>query len=158
MTDDEKRTDRRRFLQVGGAVAVGASCGCMLTGCKAIRGKGDTPDLERAAYEVSDGVLTIDLAKASALGKVGGAARITAGVSPNLIVARTGSDSYVVASIKCTHGGREVEYQHGSKRFRCVSFGHSKFATNGKKKSGPASKKLPVYAVKLEQGKLIVKL
>jgi Rieske Fe-S protein len=79
-------------------------------------------------------------------------------VDDSLIVVRTAENSYVAASIKCTHRGVEVEYRADEKCFKCASLGGSRFKTNGEKMRGFAKGPLKAYPVSLEGDILLVRL
>ena len=78
------------------------------------------------------------------------------GKGHKMIIARDDADSFLAFEDKCTHGGRELEYQHGKNRFECVSFGGSKFSKAGSVLAGPADKPLTKYAVTPEDGYILV--
>ena len=144
MIDEE----RRRFITGTGKVIVGTACGCSLLSCKIISGVGDAPELSPALYQIEAGELSISLDGIPELSPVGGSVKITAGeLSDPLIIAHVSEGEYVVASVRCTHWGREVEYLPEEGRFRCVSLGHSEFSTDGSLLKGPAEKPLKVYEV-----------
>lgn len=144
---------RRRFLVGTGAVVVGSVCTCASQGCKLISGVGDTPELPEEAYKKEKGSLVVYLDRAKELSSVGGAVKIR---KMSLIIARTGTDAFLAASLKCTHGGRELEYKHGSAKLRCVSFGHSEFDLNGARKKGPAKKPIKVYKHTVDSNRRLI--
>jgi nitrite reductase/ring-hydroxylating ferredoxin subunit len=144
MVDEE----RRRFIAGTGKVIVGTVCGCSLLSCKMITGVGDTPELSPDLYGIEDDALSIALDGIPELSRVGGSLKIsTSQLSDPLIIARVSEGQYVVASVRCTHWGREVEYLPEARKFRCVSLGHSEFSTDGSLLKGPAEKPLKVYEV-----------
>ncbi len=90
--------------------------------------------------------IVIDLKAASSadLASVGGYI-----YSGNLIVFRTGQDSYMALSKTCTHQGCEVVYNHSTGDVPCPCHG-SKFTTSGTVTNGPATSNLKSYTVKKE--------
>ena len=144
MVDEE----RRRFIAGAGKVIVGTACGCSLLSCKMITGVGDVPELSPGLYRIENDELSIALDGIPELSRVGGSVKITTGqLSDPLIIARPSEREYVVASVRCTHWGREVEYLPEAQKFRCVSLGHSEFSTDGSLLKGPAEDPLRVYEV-----------
>ncbi len=140
--------ERRRFITGTGKVIVGTACGCSLLSCKMISGVGDAPELSPSLYQIEEDELSIALDDIPELSRVGGSVKITAGQLPDpLIIAHVSEEEYIVASVRCTHWGREVEYLPEEQKFRCVSLGHSEFSTNGSLLKGPAEKPLRVYEI-----------
>ncbi|MBM3858946.1 MAG: Rieske 2Fe-2S domain-containing protein [Verrucomicrobia bacterium] len=148
--------NRREFVQTAALAGAGA---CGLTGCATFTKIGDTPPIESAAYKVElPGKVTVALSKAPSLA-VGKAAKIIdPALSDPLIIARVEQDKYVVASLRCTHRGVELEYQAEQKRFCCASLGHSRFALDGHKLGGPAPRPIQVYPASVADGILTIKL
>ena len=66
-------------------------------------------------------------------------------------------ESIVAVNPTCTHKGCVVKWNASGKQFVCPCHGAS-FAASGQAKQGPASKPLPTYAVKVENGKILVKV
>ena len=140
--------ERRRFMTETGMVIVGTACGCSLISCKMISGIADAPELSPGRYRIEGDELSIALDGIPELSRVGGSVKITTGQLPDpLIIAHVGEREYVVASIRCTHWGREVEYLPEEQKFRCVSLGHSEFSRDGSLLKGPAEEPLRVYQV-----------
>lgn len=149
MVDEE----RRRFIAGTGKVIVGTACGCSLLSCKMISGIGDVPELSPTRYRIKADELSIALDGVPELSRVGGSVKITSSqLSDPLIIAHVTEGEYVVASVRCTHWGRELEYLPEEREFRCVSLGHSKFSTDGSRLKGPAKKPLRIYEASLGDG------
>jgi cytochrome b6-f complex iron-sulfur subunit len=137
--------ERRRFITGTGKVIVGTACGCSLLSCKMITGVGDVHELSPGLYADE---LSIALEGIPELSRVGGSVKITTSqLSDPLIIARVSEAEYVVASVRCTHWGRELEYLPEARKFRCVSLGHSEFSTDGSLLKGPAERPLKLYEV-----------
>ena len=66
-------------------------------------------------------------------------------------------ESIVAVNPTCTHRGCVVKWNASGKQFVCPCHGAS-FAASGQVKQGPASKPLPTYAVKVENGKILVRV
>jgi nitrite reductase/ring-hydroxylating ferredoxin subunit len=140
--------ERRRFITGTGKVILGTACGCSLLSCKVITGVGDMPELSPGLYRIDDDELSIALDGIPELSRVGGSVKITTSqLSDPLIIAHVSEGEYIVASVRCTHWGREVEYLPEAQKFRCVSLGHSEFSTDGSLLKGPAERPLRVYEV-----------
>ena len=158
-----KRISRKAFL-VGGATAVATAaagaCLCTKTGWATISGVGVTPSIAPDAYSIGkDRSLTIHLDRVPELTLIGGAVKILdANFNDSLIVVRETENVYVVASIKCTHRGVEVEYRTDDKCFQCASLGGSRFKTSGEKISGFAEGPLKTFPVSCEGNILVVRL
>lgn len=65
-------------------------------------------------------------------------------------------ESLVAVNPTCTHAGCVVKWNASDKQFVCPCHGAS-FDNQGKVTKGPASKPLPTYPVKVEDGKILVK-
>ena len=157
-----KKISRKVFL-AGGAAAVAAvagGCLCTKTGWATISGVGNTPGIAQDAYDVvEDKGIRIRLDRAPELALVGGAVKILdSNIDDSLIVARVAENTYVAASIKCTHRGVEVEYQADDKCFECASLGGSRFKTSGENICGFAKSPLKTYSVSTEGNILVVRL
>lgn len=140
--------DRRDVIK--GAAALGLASCCGAGGCKMISGKGDAAELDSDAYTIEGGKLKIELEKVARLHTLGGEVKITKGDIPEpIIVGYMGQQNFVAVSLKCPHGGREVELDGMTGSFRCVSFGQSEFALDGTRISGPAKKSLNSYETEL---------
>ena len=155
------KISRRKFVtrSVGAGALVGV-CVCGLSSCATFNKIGDTPPLPANAYAIKPpGTVTVVLNKAMPLAVAGGAAKIIdPALRDPLIIARVAGDNYVVAALRCPHRGVELEYQPDNQRFRCASLGHSKFALDGHKLSGPASRGIKVYPASVADGILTIKL
>ncbi len=151
-----KRID---FLRSGGVLFV-CTCGSsLLHGCKAITGDSDTPLLSENTYRISQGILILDLVKIPDLKLKGGAVKLElVDRDLKIIVAKTGMNKFVALRDRCSHGGRELEYFHDQSIFRCVSFGHSRFDTEGQVIKGPAKNMLLKYNISLINDELQIML
>jgi Rieske Fe-S protein len=158
-----KKISRKAFL-AGGATAVAAAtagvCLCTKTGWATISGVGATPSIPPDAYRIEKGIsVRVRLEKVPELAQIGGAVKIVdANLHDSLIVVRETEDSYVAASLKCTHRGVEVEYRADDKCFRCASLGGSRFKVDGENVSGFAKGPLKAYSVSREDGTLVIRL
>ena len=85
-----------------------------------------------------------------ALGTVGGYA-----YKDNIIVFRTGNDTYMALSKLCTHSQCTITYSHSDGDLPCPCHG-SRFNTNGAVTNGPAQTNLKSYTVKKEGNTLIL--
>mgnify|MGYP006290574969 CR=1 FL=1 len=75
--------------------------------------------------------------------------------SGNIIIIRSGENSYLALSKVCTHQGCEVSYNHSSGQLPCPCHG-SVFSTTGAVINGPAETSLKKYSVTVEGDKLIL--
>ncbi len=158
---EDPAPSRREFLRAGAVcVAAGGVCLCG-GGCKMITGVGATPAIDPGAYtlQAETARLEIALARAADLARAGGAIKIRDPQLPEpLLLASPQLGTYVAVSLGCTHGGRELEFDPGQHRFRCVSFGGSEFALDGALLSGPAERALNAYPTTLDGNRLVVGL
>jgi len=148
--------NRREFVETA---ALAGICACGLTGCATFTKIGDTPPIESEAYKVEPPdkvIVTLNKAPSLAAGKA--AKIIDPALSDPLIIARVEQDKFVVASLRCTHRGVELEYQADQKRFCCASLGHSRFALDGRKLGGPAPRPIRIYPASVADGVLTIKL
>ena len=81
-------------------------------------------------------------------------------IDKNLLIARTGDDTFVAVDIKCTHKGCEVKYENPkddkhNPMFVCPCH-DSKFDMNGVPKTGPATKPLGTYKTSFKDGELTI--
>lgn len=90
--------------------------------------------------------ITVDLTSNdfAALATVGGYA-----YKDNIIVFRTGENTYMALSKLCTHSQCTVTYNHASGNIPCPCHG-STFTTSGQVTNGPANTNLKSYTVKKE--------
>lgn len=102
--------------------------------------------------DLLDGPVTIDLndEKFSSLQTVGGFA-----YTGDIIVIRSGENSYIALSKICTHESCTVTYNHSSNQLPCPCHG-SLFSTSGAVINGPAQASLTVYPVIKEGDVLII--
>ena len=80
----------------------------------------------------------------AALSDVGGFA-----YTGNIIVIRSGENSYIALSKICTHEGCTVTYNHANSQLPCDCHG-SVFSSSGAVVNGPAQSNLKTYSVKKE--------
>jgi cytochrome b6-f complex iron-sulfur subunit len=95
---------------------------------------------------------TVDLTNAAnaSLASVGGAR-----VFGDVIVARTGTNTFVAVSKACTHQGTTVEYRHAQGHFFCPNHG-SIFGLNGAVLRDPANQPLKAFNTTLNGNNLRV--
>ena len=86
-----------------------------------------------------DLTLNIEDSANAALKTVGGSI-----IKDNLIIARTGTNTFVALSKSCTHAGVTVNYDHPNSRFVCDAHG-SIFSISGAVEKGPANRALTKF-------------
>jgi Rieske Fe-S protein len=160
MEDVMTKIDRRQFIKTGSlTVAVTSTCLCGFSGCATITKVGDTPAINPKAFSKKGHDLIIDLSKEPVLKKTGGAVKIKdEAASLGIIIARTGDNSFAVASLFCTHRGVEVEYDQKKQEFECASLGSSRYSLEGANKGGPADTPLKKYEAALQDNILTIKM
>ena len=140
---DEQTTDSNGLTRRQALAAAAALCGF---GAVAVTGTG----VAEAA-----GTLRVRLADHPELAKVGGIARVgTLGSTPVAVV-RTTTRTYIALSLICPHVGEEVTPR--GRGFVCLPPGHgSTFASNGARRSGPATTGLRKLRARPSAGTLII--
>lgn len=154
-------THRRDFLKIMGIATVCACTGVGLKSCSMIRGVSSTAVIPENSYHFEQNQLTIDLDKADCLRKTGGAGKLTLSGDDEikLIIVHYETGKYKAFSDRCTHGGRELNYQHEKGQLQCSSFGRSVFKlSNGQVVKGPAEGPLAIYPIQMLPDKLILNL
>jgi len=126
---------------------------------KAILGICETPPLDAALWTAEGNQVTIRLGEASALARVGGAARLDGkGLASSVLIVHAGGDEYLAFENRCTHSGRKLDPVAGKEELRCCSVNHSRFDYQGSKLSGPAEGPLKKHPVEKRGEELIVTL
>lgn len=135
-----ERKDFFRKMAIGGSILLTAPF--VLESCSKNDGSTDPDD----TGTTNPGAVTIDLngADFSALGTIGGYV-----YKNNILVFRTGEDTYLALSSVCTHSSCTVTYNHSTGNVPCPCHG-STFTTAGVVTNGPALTNLKRYTVKKE--------
>jgi len=76
-------------------------------------------------------------------------------IDKNLLIVRTGDETFLAIDIKCTHKGCDLAYQDAAKMFVCPCH-DSHFDLNGVPKSGPATKPVGTYKTTFKSGEVTV--
>jgi cytochrome b6-f complex iron-sulfur subunit len=137
---DDKEADRRKFLSLLGAGALGvAALGTVITAVKYF---------EPNVFFEADTRFAIGRPADIAVGTV------LVLSAQKVYVIRTDKGFYALSSV-CTHLGCMTRYDPGESRIACPCHG-SRFALSGKVTGGPAPRPLPRVALTLEKGLLVV--
>lgn len=144
--------ERKDFLQkfaIGGSVLLAAPV--LLNSCS-----DDTDDIiddKENGGNNDDNAVTVDLTHDdfSDLQTVGGFA-----YSGNILVIRSGENTYLAFSKICTHEGCTVAYNHDEGELPCPCHG-SVFSTSGAVLEGPATSNLQQYSVSKSGNTLTIK-
>lgn len=124
---------RKEFIgQVGISALALPACLGMLSGCS---GQNPIPAPTNVDF-------TVDVSS-GALSNNGGYL-----VKGGVIVARTGTGSFIAVSAACTHEGTNVHYVQSRNDFECPSHGAT-FSVDGKVTNGPARTALKTYQTSL---------
>lgn len=161
VTEPVRRRRTAAGLAAVAMVAAASLASMIQTGCAALRYTPQEAQVAPEAYTVTGDSLsvTVALARVPELAAVGGAATIIdERLSRHLLIARPGTDEYVVVSSHCTHFGRALSYEHDKRRFRCSSLSHSEFGLDGAVLGGPAEGPIMVYRTTVENDTLCVDL
>ncbi|MFI5264158.1 MAG: ubiquinol-cytochrome c reductase iron-sulfur subunit [Candidatus Kapaibacterium sp.] len=76
-------------------------------------------------------------------------------IDKNLLVVRTGDETFLAVDIKCTHKACDLAYQDNIKMFVCPCH-ESRFDLNGIPKGGPAKEPLGTYKTSFKNGEVTV--
>jgi Rieske Fe-S protein len=116
-------------------------------------------ELPQAAWSVEGARLLIDLGRAPALRKPGGAVKvIDLNRRLNLIVVHPQKNRFAALDRSCTHGGAQVAYNRHHGTVQCTSWGHSEFALDGAVLGGSAKRALRAYNVRRAGNRLEIML
>jgi len=125
--------ERSEFLKTLGTGTLAVCAVCGMISCS------DNDDPAPVGGGGIDLTINIEESPYTNLKNVGGSA-----YKDNIIIARTGSDTFVALSKVCTHAGQTVVYDHPNSRFVCNAH-NSVFETNGSVVSGPANRSLAKF-------------
>jgi cytochrome b6-f complex iron-sulfur subunit len=90
------------------------------------------------------------------LKEVGGVYHLTIDeIEKDLLVVRTGEETFIAVDIKCTHKGCDVKYEDKRNIFVCPCH-DSNFDINGIPKGGPATKPLGTYKTSFKDGEVTI--
>lgn len=73
-----------------------------------------------------------------------------------LVIGTSKTNNLIAVNPTCTHTGCTVTWQQSAKKFSCPCHG-SQFGVDGKVQTGPATRPLTTYAVKIEDNSVLVK-
>jgi nitrite reductase/ring-hydroxylating ferredoxin subunit len=151
----------RRDLLARTALLAGSGCLCSVLGAAEASTSNccATPALEPQSYSLTDHHLRIDLEKTRCLEHAGTAAYVLFGPDQGrVIIVRSGRSSYHVLTGLCTHARQVLSYVKSRRLLMCNGFNHSLFNLDGSVFKGPAEGPLKVYATRLNDRVLEVKL
>ena len=155
------RLEFLKSLGLSGATLFSVLATCTLESCSSSGSNDPTPTTSTGGSGAA-GVtgtttgnnidFTVDLANMSnsLLTSTGGSM-----VFGDVIVARTGSTTFVALSKACTHQGTTIRFRAAQNNFFCDNHG-SVFNTNGSVANGPATQALKVYTTTLSNNSLRV--
>ncbi len=149
-----------------------ATCGCSYGGLdrrQLIRGSlglagvlplcCSTPEVPRESVSYDGDTLMLDLEQVPGLRAAGSAgAVVDASRKLNLVVARTGKDSFVALDRTCTHGGAQLTYNHKRRTLQCTSLNHAEYALDGTLLHGRTHGNLRAYEVRRVGTRLAIRL
>ncbi|BBO76632.1 hypothetical protein DSCW_40490 [Desulfosarcina widdelii] len=117
------------------------------------------PPNDPHAWTVSNGIVSINLARMPELNTPGSAVRLE-GKDPahRLLVFHGDDGQHHAVSNRCTHMGRRIDPIAGSKIIQCCSVSKSTFTYDGKPVGGAAKKPLQTYPVDREGDTLTITL
>ena len=99
--------------------------------------------------------VTVNIGPDSPLAKVGGSDLVDSAAG-KIIIVRTGENTFVAYSARCTHKGGIVAYDAASKQFACPKHGSKFDSSTGAVVDGPAKDALPAYKTSGNASSLVV--
>ena len=154
--DTDSKT-RRQFCRMCSAAGLSATFGAVLQACGGggpTSGSGvNAPSLPRVSASGSGGAVQLTIDASSPLASPGTAAFVSSPAG-NLLVARTGADSFTALTATCTHEGCTITGFSGQS-YVCPCHG-SQFSTAGQVLNGPASRSLRQYQTQFANGVLTI--
>ena len=147
--------NRREFIETACLTGMGIVAGSSILNSFGIASLKATP---RPGVVRGNREIPLKLDETPDLQTVGGAYHFEIEeLDKNLLVARTGEDTFVTVNIKCTHKGCDVKYDNTSttQMFACPCH-DSKFDLEGNPKSGPAKKPLGSYHTTFKNGEILI--
>lgn len=109
-------------------------------------------------WSVDNGIVTIELEKAEALAKPGGAVRLEGDLPKRVLVVHGENGQFLAYENKCPHMGRRVDPVPGTETVQCCSIGASTFDPEGNVISGSAKSPLTTQPVTVKDGKLLIEI
>jgi len=123
-------------------------------------GVSDTPVAPEESIMFSDNQIILDLQLIPEFNKPGGSVKFEIAQDLNkplkVLVINSMENGFQAYENRCTHGGREIEYEGEDNILQCVSFGHSKYDLNGQVIRGPAPSPLRKFNVNHTDDQLII--
>ncbi|MDP8206035.1 MAG: Rieske 2Fe-2S domain-containing protein [Candidatus Electryonea clarkiae] len=117
------------------------------------------PPEDESCWEYSDGLITVDLIKASELSESDGSISLEGKNLPDRILVIRGDDNdYHAFKNSCAHGKRRLDPVPGAGTVQCCSMGKSTYDYHGKRLAGAAKDDIVIYDVKVEDSKLVIVL
>ena len=114
---------------------------------------------DEGCWRFENGVVTVDLARASELARPGGALRIEGKSLPvRLLVFRGDGNVWQAFKNRCAHAGRRLDPLPGTGRVQCCSVGKSTYDADGRILSGSAKNGIDTYPVAEENGRLVIQI
>ncbi len=145
--------NRRKFIETACLTGIGMVAGMSVLSSLDIASIKASP---RPGVFRGNREIPLMLADTPDLQTVGGAYHLEIEeIDKNILVVRTGEDTFLAVDIKCTHKGCDVKYEDKTNMFICPCH-DSRFDLNGVPKSGPAKKPLGVYKTSFKNGEVTI--
>jgi Rieske Fe-S protein len=147
--------NRRKFIEGACLTGIGIVAGTSIINSLGIETLKASP---RPGAFHGNREIPLVLADTPELQTVGGAYHLEIDeIDKNLLIARTGEDTFVAVDIKCTHKGCDVAYQNisGKDWFVCPCH-DSRFDVNGIPQSGPAKTPIATYKTSFKDGEVTI--
>lgn len=109
-------------------------------------------------WSVSNGNVIVELSKAPALAKPGGAVRLEGNLSKNVLIVHGEDGLFYAYDNKCTHLGRRIDPVPGTETVQCCSINCATFDLDGNKIDGPAKRPLTTYPLQAVDDKLVIEI
>jgi Rieske Fe-S protein len=156
---DDSKTSRREFCAHAISFVTIASviegCGSNSSPTSPGGGGSSTPSLPTLTAAISGGRITLNIDSGSPLANVGSAALLEA-PGRQLLVARTGQETFNAMTAVCTHEGCTIT-GFASGTFVCPCHG-SQYSTSGQVRNGPATRSLQTFGTQFTNNVLTITL
>ncbi|MBW1902110.1 MAG: Rieske 2Fe-2S domain-containing protein [Deltaproteobacteria bacterium] len=117
------------------------------------------PPSDEKCWTYRNGTVTIDLARAPELSKIGGAIRLEKKNLPErILVIRTDDGRFHAFLNKCKHMGRRLDPVPDTETIQCCSVNKTTYDFKGEVLFGPAKKSVQPYPVTVTDKTLEIKL
>jgi len=156
--------NRRAFLKTGSATLImGAGLAGFSSSCSALGKIYSIPQVSSDGFDVKGNNLYVYLNKVMKQIQTYGAVKFSY-IDPDtlkrikLILIMTQEHYFFAFEDRCTHCGKELEFNNKTDTLNCTGIGYSKFQINGKVLKGPAKERLRMFICSYDENTVVIKL